>query len=130
MAVPSSMHTPLEHALAFDMDAVNAVINQIRPFPNERHGLHVIISKSVAECIGGLRARALVPIRTIKVDAGEYQHPPDDLTRPEIPNGYPVLVITFNGSKICMIGLKRKLDKYDVVIAELTASRLMLDTVQ
>lgn len=129
MSIPFSMHTPLEQALTFDMDAVNAVINQIRPFPNERHNLHVIISKSVAECIGALRARAIVPIHTIMVEAGEYQHPPEDLTRPEIPNGYPVLVITFNGSKICMVALKRKLDKYDVVIAELTASRLMLDTV-
>lgn len=124
-------HIPLEQALTFDAAAINRVISASVRDPQHQEPVHEQVSEMVAECIGAWRSRAMVPIRTITVTEGEYQHPPEDLSPRQLPNGYPVLIISFNDARIGMVGVKRRPDlKYDIVVAELTASKLMLEGVQ
>lgn len=124
-------HLPIEQALSFNAAAINRVINASVQDPQHREPIHEQVSEMVAECIGAWRDRALIPVHTITVDEGDYQHPPEDLSPRQLPNGYPVLVISFNGAKLGMVGVKRRPDfKFDIVVAELTASKLMLEGVQ
>lgn len=124
-------HLPIEQALSFDAAAINRVINASVRDADHRDTMHEQVAGMVAECIGAWRERALIPVHTITVTEGQYEHPPEDLSPRQLPNGYPVLVISFNGAKLGMVGVNRRPDfKYDIVVAELTASKLMLEGVQ
>lgn len=124
-------HTPLEQALIIDVPAISRVVDASVRHPNHRKSVHEQLSETVADCIGAWRMRAFIPITSIVVSDGQYTHPADDLTRPAFPNGYPVIIISFNGSHVGMIGVRSRPDRqYTVTVAELTASKLMLEGVQ